>query len=335
MEKQRLIKLFISVAIGAWLLLGWPPLWQNQGGPSFSRMALAANYLTNPSFTSGTTGWTLTTTVYDASYYQDSAGSVMTATAVGRNTMGTGAAEQTISTNINSSDIVELSIYWSKQCLDIVCVKNSTSVDIAKPSAPSTWITIWSDDTIPAVGSPTAWAGPSGLNVSSFFDETGEYKIRVYADLKNGNSKNAQSLAWLDNLNLDVTTASISVSISDGTVSYGNIEGGQSKSTIDLTDTQTAENDGNVTADFNIMTSNAANGTSWTIGSSSGDNIFVHEFSTNSGSEWTKFTAADSYQTLATGVEANGTVDFDLRITVPTGSDSTPKNITITVQAVE
>lgn len=127
----------------------------------------------------------------------------------------------------------------------------------------------------------------------------------------------------------------VSVTITPGgTIAYGNVEGGQSKSTIDLTDTQTAQNDGSATENFNIMTSNAINGTSWTIGSSAGNNVFVHEFSTNSGGDWTKFTAADSYQTLATGVEVSGTVDFDLRITVPTDSDSTQKNITITVQAV-
>ena len=132
-----------------------------------------------------------------------------------------------------------------------------------------------------------------------------------------------------------IIPATVSVTISsDGTIAYGNVEGGESKSTIDLSDTQTASNDGNTTENLNIKTSNALNGTSWAIGSSPGANVFVHEFSTNSGGNWTKFTEADSYQSLATGVEVSGTVDFDLRITVPTDSDSTQKNITITVQAV-
>jgi hypothetical protein len=131
------------------------------------------------------------------------------------------------------------------------------------------------------------------------------------------------------------TAAVYSVAITtDGTIAYGNVEGGQSKSTIDLTDTQTAQNDGDATENLNIMTSNAVNGTSWTVGSSAGENIFVHEFSTNSGGDWTKFAEADSYHTLATGVEVSSTVDFDLRITVPTDSDGTQKNITITVQAI-
>lgn len=119
-----------------------------------------------------------------------------------------------------------------------------------------------------------------------------------------------------------------------GTITYGTIEGGQGKSTIDTSDTQTATNDGNTTENLNIMTSNATNGTSWTIGSSAGNNIFVHEFSINGGDSWTKFTAASNYQTLATGVIQSGTQDFDLRITVPTDSDAQEKSITITVQAV-
>ncbi len=126
-----------------------------------------------------------------------------------------------------------------------------------------------------------------------------------------------------------------SVAISPGgTISYGTIVGGQSKSTIDVSATQTATNDGNATEKLNIKTSNATGGTGWAIGSSPGSNIFVHEFSTNDGGAWTKFTTADSYQTLATGVTESESVDFDLRITVPTDSDSQQKSITITVQAV-
>jgi hypothetical protein len=127
----------------------------------------------------------------------------------------------------------------------------------------------------------------------------------------------------------------VSVSITPGgNIEYGTILGGQSKNTIDISETQTATNDGGATANFNIKTSGATNGTSWTVGSSAGNNVFVHEFSTNGGSNWTKFTAADSYQTLATGVDVEETVDLDLKITVPTNSDAQEKTITVTVQAV-
>lgn len=137
-------------------------------------------------------------------------------------------------------------------------------------------------------------------------------------------------VTWLSGVAVSVTITT------DGTVDYGLVAGGATKSTIDLSDTQTAQNDGSVTETFNIKTSNATNGTQWTIGSSPGSDVFVHEFSTNSGSEWTKFSAADSYQTLATGINADGTQNFDLRITAPTeSSDYQEKTISITIQAVQ
>lgn len=131
------------------------------------------------------------------------------------------------------------------------------------------------------------------------------------------------------------TTAAVSIIITtDGTISYGQVSLGESKSTIDLSDTQTAQNNGGITEDFNIKTSNATNGTQWTVGSSPGTNIFVHEFSSNGGGAWTKFTAADSYQTLKTGIAVSGTQDFDLRITAPSeSSDYQEKSIIVTVQA--
>lgn len=132
--------------------------------------------------------------------------------------------------------------------------------------------------------------------------------------------------------------ATVSVSVADGSVSYGTIAAGASKDTTStgLNDTQTATNDGNVTENFNIKTSNATGGTQLTVGATPGTDVFVHEFSTNGGGAWTKFTAADSYQTLATGIAASGTQNFDLKITVPTtSSDYQQKSITVTVQAVQ
>lgn len=131
--------------------------------------------------------------------------------------------------------------------------------------------------------------------------------------------------------------AVVSVSVADGSVSYGTIAAGTSKDTTasGLNDTQTATNNGNVNENFNIKTSNATGGTQWTLGATPGTDVFVHEFSTNGGASWTALTTADSYQALATGIAASGTQNFDLRITVPsTSSDYQQKTITVTVQAV-
>ncbi|MDO8498237.1 MAG: hypothetical protein Q7S44_00380 [bacterium] len=135
------------------------------------------------------------------------------------------------------------------------------------------------------------------------------------------------------------TSASVSISItSDGVITYGTLPVGTSQDTTPTTgynDTQTAKNNGGVTENFNIKTSNATGGTQWTLGAAPGTDVFAHEFSTNGGTGWTAFTTADSYQTLATGITANSTQNFDLRITVPTtSSDYQQKTITVTVQAV-
>lgn len=196
---------FIFTFIFSWIFSGWPQIWKNPSFPSKMKKTNAAEYLNNPSFNGGTTGWTLSGFSYDSSYYQDTAGSIKIQSDIGRNKAATGNASQTIGTTINSSDTVLLSLYWSKQCVVEQCNTNIIQTDIEKSSTPGVWTTIWSDSSTPAAGSPTSWAGPSGLDVSSYFDESGSYNIRFYADVKNPNNGSAQSLAWFDNISLDVT----------------------------------------------------------------------------------------------------------------------------------
>lgn len=135
-----------------------------------------------------------------------------------------------------------------------------------------------------------------------------------------------------------IIDAGISIIITtDGTVDYGPITAGESKSTIDLTDTQTIQNNGSSTINLNISTSNAVGDTvTWTLGSTVGaTDVFVHEFSSNAGTDWTKFTTPDVYQLLSSGLAPEGTQDFDLRITVPSiVSDYGIKTISISVQGV-
>lgn len=137
----------------------------------------------------------------------------------------------------------------------------------------------------------------------------------------------------------EVTTAQeiISVSITtDGTVAYGMLPANTTRTTLDLTDTQTAQNDGNVVVDLNIKTSNAVGGASWTLGASSGSDQFAHAFSINSGSSWTPFTTTDVYQVLTSALGVSSSQNFDLRIITPTtASDGAQKAITITIQAVQ
>lgn len=134
----------------------------------------------------------------------------------------------------------------------------------------------------------------------------------------------------------------VSVSVSDGSVSYGTLALSGTKNTAlynDLTnqsgmqtaDTQTASNNGSVAEDFNIKSSDAVGTQSWTLGSPD-VNSFRHEFLPNGGS-WTTLTTV--YQTLASNVAVSGTKTFDLRITMPSStSDYSSHTITVTVQAV-
>ena len=130
-----------------------------------------------------------------------------------------------------------------------------------------------------------------------------------------------------------VTVQNISVSVSDGTVTYGTLAVNTSAGT-NGSDTQSATNDGNVTADLNIRGQNTA---AWTLAGTVGANQYVHRFCTTScASPPTSYTAlTTSYQTLASGVTATNSQTFDLYITTPTSSSSyVAQSVDVTVQAV-
>jgi hypothetical protein len=133
-----------------------------------------------------------------------------------------------------------------------------------------------------------------------------------------------------------VTAQNISVTVSDGSITYGTLAANTTKSTIstDLNDTQTATNNGNVTATFNIRGQNSAN---WTLAGTAGVDTYVHQFCTATcGTPPTNFTAlTTSNQTLASNVAASGTQTFELRINTPTSSSvTTQQSVDVTVQAV-
>jgi hypothetical protein len=180
----------------------------------------AANVLTNPSFTGNANNWTLTGSAsYYASPYQDSAGSLGAQTTAGRNITATGDATQTISTTIEGGSAVALSFYWAKQCVAVTCTTNTITVDIQEGTG--TFQTVWSNTTTPSPASPS-WTGVSSLDVTSYFPNTATYTIRLTFSFRNGNNGSAQSLAWFDNLNLDVTPPYITVGTTGTQISETN-----------------------------------------------------------------------------------------------------------------
>jgi len=131
-----------------------------------------------------------------------------------------------------------------------------------------------------------------------------------------------------------VTAQNVSVTVSDNSVTYGTMSLGSSKSTITLSDTQTATNAGNVTSQLNIK---GQNSTGWTLAGTAGSDQYVHKFCTASCSTPpTNYTALTvNYQTLSASIAASGTQNFDLELTVPNSSSTyTQQSVDVIVQAV-
>lgn len=140
------------------------------------------------------------------------------------------------------------------------------------------------------------------------------------------------------------TAPVVSVSVSDGVVSYGTMPANTSKSTLpgELNDMQTATNDGNVVENFNIKSQDASGGgCTWTLASTNGSDQYVHSFCNdtdlNCSSPPTNYTAlTSSYQTLDTGISVSGTTQFQLRLTTPNPSTCYgQQTVNVTIQATQ
>ncbi len=141
-----------------------------------------------------------------------------------------------------------------------------------------------------------------------------------------------------------VTPQLISVAVTDGAVAYGILDLSASQDTTSggLDDTQTATNDGNISQDFNIKSTDAVGGTNWTLAGTIGADQYKHSFCTTGGGapdpcdttpSYTAMTT--SYASLGTSISAAGTKKFDLKLDTPSSTtDFVEKSITVTVQAV-
>jgi len=136
-----------------------------------------------------------------------------------------------------------------------------------------------------------------------------------------------------------VTIQNISVSVSDGDVSYGTLATSTSRSTIasEENEMQTATNNGNITENLNIKGQNTA---AWTLSATAGADQYVHKFCNDTDNDCTtpptNYTAlTTNYQTLDTSVTTSGTADVQLQITTPSSSSSfTQQSVDVIVQAV-
>jgi len=217
-----------------------------------------AEYLNNPSFAGGITGWTVgyvgqgagSIIEYDGTYCEDSAGSLKGATGVGKKIILQGFAEQTIGIDINSTDIVTLSLNYHKRSVTGPARLFDVKAQIAKPNTPTVWDDIWSNTDIPAEnGAPdgcpgTGWTAVSSLDVSTYFDETGTYKFRWYFDLEAANDALGQALMWFDSTSLDVVEGpSLTCSVEPSFLSFGTLTIGLVSETTDTATTTITSGD--------------------------------------------------------------------------------------------
>lgn len=119
-----------------------------------------------------------------------------------------------------------------------------------------------------------------------------------------------------DSSKIGITGPSIiSITIDDGIIQYNVMELASTTNTTasNLNDTQTVTNMGNSAINLEIKGQDTA--CPWLLNTSIGDNKYTHEFSINSGANWTLLTL--DYQALTTGLASSATFDFDLRLTIP------------------
>lgn len=185
--------------------------------------------------------------------------------------------------------------------------------------------TYWTD-----VTAATTWT-PTKLNDSNF---------RVSVSSVTVGDTSTVNLDWIP-VEVTYTTAIVSVSVSDGVVTYGFMPANTSKSTLpgELNDMQTATNNGDVIENFNIKGQDSAN---WELADTNGSDQYIHMFcndtDNNCSSPPTNYTALneDSYTTLDTNIAVSGTVDFQLRLTTPNPSTVfTQQQVNVTVQAIQ
>ncbi len=172
---------------------------------------------------------------------------------------------------------------------------------------------------------PTTWCDPPIQTGVSYMSPNGT----SWTDIGAGYDWNAC-------LRARVSEGVVSVVVTPSGIAYGTLALGTTQDTVTLGQQLTVTNNGGVTTDFSIKSSDATRdgGTAWTLVTTApGNNQFKHEFSTNSGSDWTALTT--SYQSLATGKAPGATQTFDLQITMPDSTtDYLEHTITITILAV-
>lgn len=138
-----------------------------------------------------------------------------------------------------------------------------------------------------------------------------------------------------------VTGKLISLTVSDGAIAYGvvAISTTQDTTASGVVDTQTANNNGTISENFKIKSTDATRdgGIDWTLDDTASPDKYTHKASLDAGSTWDiAMTEAGIYVTLSTDIAVDADETFDLEIGMPTSiTDYLEHSITITVMAEE
>lgn len=139
-------------------------------------------------------------------------------------------------------------------------------------------------------------------------------------------------------VNATVTIQNISLTLTtDGSISFGTIgtSSTEDTTTAGVNDTETVQNNGNVTIDVNIQSEDTDD---WTLANTAGANEFTVKSCITScdvSPTWSSVGISPSYATLQSDLTTSSTQPFDIQFGSPTtSSDFTQQTVTITLQAV-
>ena len=309
-----LVILLIFILAMGWIFSGWPQIWKNPPIPSEVQEVKANT--TNLLVTSCDVNDVADSTCYDAISADGGTSYALTKGAHIDAPFQTLSAQTVTSATLYYDSWATLSFTWG------IYVKDARD-----------GTTICSVDPAPEDASETN----NSIDCSSITTTQLSNGVWLYVINNDDKAPDDVNLDYV-RLYVDYTPAAIvSVSVSDGVVTYGTLGQNSTKSTHsgDLGDLQTATNDGDVTEDFNIKGQNSGN---WTLGATAGSDIYVHQFCTAScTTPPTNYTALTTgYQTLATGIAPTNNQTFDLYINTPDPSTVfTEQSVNVTIQAVE
>ncbi len=180
------------------------------GSTNDARFAAAdgIDVITNGGFINDTDSWTFAkegkksnpSGSWDPSGYSNG-GAAKISSEIGRRKRGIGYWEQIIAFEIQAGSSVDLS-YSSKTSYNIIApLKQGIYISIVKPNG--TIVNI--DEQTGALLSNNVWVTVTEKDVSTYFDQTGAYNIRLRYSYVTGNNTQAQAFAWFDEVKLLVS----------------------------------------------------------------------------------------------------------------------------------